>query len=70
MQTGIFPDIMKMAEVVPLYKVKSRENETNYRLFSLLTTMSKVMEKVVYQRVYQFLTNTGQKYNNGNVRSF
>ena len=60
MQTGIFPDIMKMAEVVPLYKGKSRENETNYRPISLLTTMSKVMEKVVYQRVYQFLTNTGQ----------
>ena len=60
MQTGIFPDIMKLAEVVPLYKGKSRENETNYRPISLLTTMSKVMEKVVYQRVYQFLTNTGQ----------
>ena len=60
MQTGIFPEIMKMAEVVPLYKGKSRENETNYRPISLLTTMSKVMEKVVYQRVYQFLTNIGQ----------
>ena len=60
MQTGIFPDIMKLAEVVPLYKGKSRDNETNYRPISLLTTMSKVMEKVVYQRVYQFLTNTGQ----------
>ena len=60
MQTGIFPDIMKMAEVVPLYKGKSRENETNYRPISLLSTMSKVMEKVVYQRVYQFLANTGQ----------
>ena len=60
MQTGIFPAIMKLAEVVPLYKGKSRENETNYRPISLLTTMSKVMEKVVYQRVYQFLTNTGQ----------
>ena len=60
MHTGIFPDIMKLAEVVPLYNGKSRENETNYRPISLLTTMSKVMEKVVYQRVYQFLTNTGQ----------
>ena len=60
MQTGIFPDVMKLAEVVPLYKGKSRENETNYRPISLLTTMSKVMEKVVYQKVYQFLTNTGQ----------
>ena len=60
MHTGIFPDLMKLAEVVPLYKSKSRENETNYRPISLLITMSKVMEKVVYERVYQFLVKTGQ----------
>ena len=51
---------MKLAEVVPLYKGKSRDLETNYRPISLLTTMSKVLEKVVYKRVYNFLTSTGQ----------
>ena len=60
MHSGIFPDLMKLAEVVPLYKNKSREIETNYRPISLLTTMSKVVEKVVYERVYRFLTKTGQ----------
>ena len=60
MCTGVFPDLMKLAEVVPLYKGKSRDLESNYRPISLLTTMSKVMEKVVYKRVYHFLTNTGQ----------
>ena len=60
MRTGVFPEIMKIAEVVPLYKGKSREQETNYRPISLITTMSKVLEKVVYKRVYHFLTDTGQ----------
>ena len=60
MQTGIFPDLMKLAEVIPLYKGKSRESETNYRPISLLTTLSKVVEKVVYSRVYKFLSKTGQ----------
>ena len=60
MQTGIFPDLMKLAEVTPLYKGKSREFETNYRPISLLTTMSKIVEKVVYSRVYKFLSTTGQ----------
>ena len=60
MHAGIFPDLMKLAEVVLLYKGKSRENETNYRPISLLTTMSKVVEKVVYERVYQVLVKTGQ----------
>ena len=60
LESGVFPNLMKLAEVVPLYKGKSRDQETNYRPISLLTTMSKVMEKVVYKRVYDFLTSTGQ----------
>ena len=60
MQSGIFPDLMKLVEVIPLYKGKSRESETNYRPVSLLTTMSKIVEKIVYSRVYKFLTKTGQ----------
>ena len=60
MHLGIFPDLMKLAEVIPLYKGKSRESETNYRPISLLTTMSKIVEKIVYSRVYKFLTKTGQ----------
>ena len=50
MSTGKFPELMKLAEVVPLYKGKARDIETNYRPISLLTTMSKVMEKVIYIR--------------------
>ena len=46
---GIFPDIMKLADVVPLYKAKERFLETNYWPISLLTSMSKLLEKVVYK---------------------
>ena len=60
LNSGVFPDLMKLAEVVPLYKGKARDLETNYRPISLLTTVSKVMEKVVYNRVYNFLIKTGQ----------
>ena len=54
---GIFPDVMKLADVVPLYKAKEKFLETNYRPISLLTTMSKILEKVVYNRVYTFLND-------------
>ena len=64
MVTGEFPNIMKLAEIVPLYKGKEHYLETNYRPISLLTTMSKVLEKIVYQRVYTFLQETGQLYEN------
>ena len=53
--TGVFPDTMKIAEVVPLYKGKNPYEECNYRPISLLTTMSKILEKVMYTRVYGFL---------------
>ena len=45
---GEFPTIMKLAEVLPLYKGKGHYLETNYRPISLLTTMSKILEKIMY----------------------
>ena len=59
---GEFPDIMKLAEVIPLYKGKSREIESNYRPISLLITLSKILEKIIYNRVYGFLTDSDQIY--------
>ena len=56
--------MMKLAEVVPLYKGKEHFLEMNYRPILLLTTISKVLEKIVYQRIYSFLSNTGQLYDN------
>ena len=64
MTQGEFPMIMKLAEVVPLYKGKEHYLETNYRPISLLTMISKILEKIIYQRVYSFLQNTGQLYEN------
>ena len=46
---------MKHAEVIPLYKAKSREIKNNYRPISLLITISKILEKIMYTRMYQFL---------------
>ena len=59
---GKFPEAMKMAEVVPLHKSKSKDITSNYRPISLLITVSKVLEKLVYSRTYNFLTDTGQIY--------
>ena len=60
---GVFLDTMKIAEVVPLYKGKNPYEECNYRPISLLTTMSKILEKGMYTMVYGFLNNTSQIYN-------
>ena len=60
LKDGIFPDTFKLAEVVPLHTGKTTTALDNYRPISLLCTISKILEKVVYKRIYEFLTNTGQ----------
>ena len=64
MVTSIFPSVMKLAEIVPLYKSKEHYLENNYRPISLLMTISKILEKIMYTRVYSFLQYTGQIYDN------
>ena len=53
---------MKAADVSPLHKNKERHVVTNYRPISLLITISKILEKEVYSRVYNFLVETDQLY--------
>ena len=60
---GKFPETMKKADIVPLYKSKDEHECTNYRPISLLPTLSKLLEKIMYKRTYSFLENTGQLYN-------
>ena len=62
--TGKFPTQMKTAIVVPLFKSKEREYVNNYRPILLLLTISKLLEKLVYKRVYGFLNETKQIYDN------
>ena len=59
---GCFPDLMKYADVVPLYKSKEHYLTNNYRPISLLITVSKLLEKVMYKRTFNFLTLTDQLY--------
>ena len=46
---------MKIAEIIPMFKWKDPNVVNNYRLISLLITMSKILEKMIYNRLYSFL---------------
>ena len=52
---GIFPNKLKIAKVIALYKKDSRDNPTNYRPISLLSVFSKLIKKIMYKRLYSFL---------------
>ena len=54
-KTGTFPEILKLALVIPIFKKGSRLDCNNYRPISLLSNISKLIEKIMYSRLYSFL---------------
>ena len=54
---GIFPDVNKIAKVIPIHKKGSKDDTNNYRPISLLSIFSKIMEKVIATRLNKFFTN-------------
>jgi hypothetical protein len=55
---GIVPDILKIAKVIPIYKCKDRNLYSNYRPISLLPSLSKILEKVMQKRLYNFFESS------------
>ena len=54
LNTGIFPDNLKIAKVVPLYKKRDDGLFTNYRPISLLSSVSKIFERVIFNQLIQY----------------
>ena len=55
--TGIFPDLLKTAKVIPLFKKEDAEIVDNYRPVCLLCAISKVFEKVAYNQIYDYFND-------------
>ena len=53
-KTGIFPDLCKLAKIIPIFKKDSPLLCENYRPISLLPIFSKIFEKVICERMYDF----------------
>ena len=53
---GEFPDDMKTAKVISIYRRGDPLECSNYRPISLLSNFNKIFEKVIFQRPYSFLT--------------
>ena len=53
--TGIFPDSWKYANVQPVHKKNNRQTKSNYRPISLLPICGKLLEKIVFDHAYHHL---------------
>ena len=61
-QTGIFPDELKIASVTPIFKAGVNWNLGNYRPISVLPCFSKIREKIMCNRLYKYLTDNSILY--------
>ena len=53
--TGTYPQQLKIAKVTPIFKANDKEQFSNYRPISLLPSISKIFESVIYQQLMKYL---------------
>ena len=54
---GVFPDSMKHAEIVPVFKKGEKIEKSNDRPVSILSCLSKVWEKILITQLSEFFHN-------------
>ena len=53
--TGKFPSVLEIAKVIPIHKKQSKVYYSNYRSIPLLSNIEKIIEKLMYKRLSNFL---------------
>ena len=56
LESGIFPNKLKISRVIPFYKAGDPANITNYRPISVFLCFSKMLERIMYNRLYKYQT--------------
>lgn len=54
-KTGILPDKIKIAKIIPIFKSGSKHIESNYRPIANLPVFSKIIEKAMFTRMLTYL---------------
>ena len=62
--TEVYPDLLKIAKIIPIHKGGSTQDINNYRPISLLSIFDKIIEKLIHKRLYSFLESHNILYHN------
>ncbi|XP_057310572.1 uncharacterized protein LOC130648536 [Hydractinia symbiolongicarpus] len=68
--SSVFPSLLSLAEIIPLYKKGSFTDKVNYRPVSLLPTVSKVFERILAKQLLPFFNTFLSKYLCGFRKSY
>lgn len=68
--TATFPDCWKRANVSPVFKKNDKQRKENYRPISLLSCVGKVMERIIYNELYEYcISNNLLTWRNSGFKS-
>ena len=62
---GKFPNNLKNADITPTFKKGDNLQKNNYRAVSILPTLAKIYEKILFQQIYEYFDNIFSKYLSG-----
>ena len=58
-ESGTFPKVWKTAVVIPIHKEAAKDDPSNYRPISLLSNLSKLLERIIHKRLVSYLESNG-----------
>ena len=62
MKSGTYPDALKVAKVIPIFKKGSQSSLNNYRPISVLSPINKIFEKLLYTRLMKYIDKSKLLY--------
>ena len=62
LKSGTFPEKMKIARVAPIFKSSDTSLLTNYRAISVIPCFSKMLERIMFNRLYKHITENNLLY--------
>ena len=64
LEEAVFPEKLKIAKVIPVFKKGDKENIENYRPISIFPVFSKMLECIMYNRLYEYFMKNNPFHEN------
>ena len=62
LEKQVFPDDLEIAKITLIYKAGDSSDVSNYSLISVLPCFSKILERLMYNRLYKYLKESNVLY--------